>query len=215
MEPRDNRFYWRLGLALVVPFVLIVVAGAFVSAREGAAQAAAKARSEQRAAERKAKAEAAWAAIPPEEHLAQAAKLLAGKPEEAQVKEARRHLGAIQKDTPEARKAASLQAQANAHQTRIRNEERKVEAAAQTVARGIFAKELENHYLDKGINADVTTSGPGKTSLRIKWALVSKVTAHQLGKNGDFWESMRKLGFKKVVMTDGYDESFSWNVGED
>ena len=212
MEPRKKKILWGLILGLGIPYALLLLVGVITTAGEQREQAAANARSQQEAAERRAKAEAAWAAIPAQDHLAAATKLLTGKPEEAQIKEARRHLGAIPKDSPHGRKAEALRIQADTQQARIRNEERKAEAATQALARSLFAKELENHYLDKGINADVTTSGPDKANLHIKWALVSKVAAHQLGKNGEFWKSMRQLGFKKVILTDGYDESFSWTV---
>lgn len=212
MEPRKKKILWGLILGLGIPYALLLLVGVITTAGEQREQAAANARSQQEAAERKARAEAAWAAIPPGDHLAAATKLLAGEPEEAQVKEARRHLGAIPKDSPHGRKAEALRIQADTQQARILGAKAEAKVLLLTLARASFAKDLENSYLDKGINADVTVSGPAKTNLRIKWALVSKVAAHQLDKNDQFWSNVQEMGFKKVILTDGYDESFSWTV---
>ena len=205
MEPRKKVL---LGVILAT---IGVVWFAMVRMMDGAE----KAQVEQETAERKAKAEAAaaaWAGISPEEHLSRATKLLTGKPEEAQIKEARRHLNAIPKDSPHGKKAEALKIQSDTQQARILIAKAEAKVLLLTLARASFAKDLENSYLDKGINADVTVSGPAKTNLRIKWALVSKVAAHQLDKNDQFWTNVQEMGFKKVILTDGYDESFSWTV---
>ncbi len=78
--------------------------------------------------------------------------------------------------------------------------------------RNAFAKELESRLLDQRMNATVSTFGEGATGLRIKWILVSKVTAHDFSKNGDFLASLRRRGFKQFKITDGYDETWTWDL---
>ena len=74
MEPRKKKILWGLILGLGIPYALLLLVGIITTAREQREQAAANARSQQEAAERKARAEAAWAAIPPGDHLAAATK---------------------------------------------------------------------------------------------------------------------------------------------
>jgi len=66
--------------------------------------------------------------------------------------------------------------------------------------------------LDAGLDVDVKAIGPKHTTLRVKWVLVSKVVAHQLTKQSDFFQSARELGFRRIEMTDGYDETWSWKL---
>lgn len=81
-------------------------------------------------------------------------------------------------------------------------------AAAET--RKEFANKLEQGFVEKGrMNADVTTSGPQNTVLSIRWALASKVTAHDLSESGIVTKA-KGVGFKKIVYTDGYNFSWEW-----
>lgn len=43
------------------------------------------------------------------------------------------------------------------------------------------------------------------------YVLFTDVWSHQFGKSGNL-ETMKELGFKKVVMTDGYDYNVYWNL---
>lgn len=69
---------------------------------------------------------------------------------------------------------------------------------------------LEDQMLSKGLNVDVALSGKKHDRLLIKYALTSKVTAYQFS-HSKFPEQWSSLGFRKVVLTDGYDESYSWD----
>jgi hypothetical protein len=74
-----------------------------------------------------------------------------------------------------------------------------------------YAARLESEYLDKGMDVTVTTRGKDATTLHLKWILVSRPMAHQLSKSGVL-ETLRGLGFTRFIITDGYDESWSWTL---
>lgn len=84
-------------------------------------------------------------------------------------------------------------------------------AATRLEKRKSFASKLEESFLEKRMDTDVTASGPRNTVLRIKWVLASKVTANDLRKSGLIDEA-EKAGFKKVILTDGYDSQWWWDL---
>jgi hypothetical protein len=79
-------------------------------------------------------------------------------------------------------------------------------------ARKEFAKQYEYGLLEQGMNVTVTTHGDRATTLKVKWILVSRVTAHEMSKDAEFFQTLRDLGFKKFIITDGYDESWYWDL---
>lgn len=104
-----------------------------------------------------------------------------------------------------------LSARKNSLLAKERAAAERAQEAATIALRRKFASAYENELLDKGFNVDVTTEGRNATTLRLKWILVSKVIAHQFDKGGVVPE-MRKLGFKKFILTDGYDETWTWDL---
>ena len=79
--------------------------------------------------------------------------------------------------------------------------------------RKVYAKTTENMLLGENYNVDVNAVGPKATTLRLKWVFVSKVTAYQFA-NGDpkMFSAMRQMGFKHFVITDGYEETWTWTL---
>ncbi|HUR92533.1 MAG TPA: hypothetical protein VMY38_07655 [Gemmatimonadaceae bacterium] len=127
---------------------------------------------------------------------------------------ARNHLAAAfdPLSPSQTRRKQALAAQAD-------RESRRIEAEAAVVARRLladnrrqYAQRLESEYLDQGLDITVTTKGAAATTLRLKWILVSRVTAHQLSKSGPLWANLRSMGFKRLEITDGYDDSWSWTI---
>lgn len=121
------------------------------------------------------------------------------------------HLSSIKSTQPQYKKSQALL-------TAMAEEDKKaaaVDAAFQAAARGDarkeFAKRLEQVFIEKRMNTDVSASGSKNTILRIKWALASKVSAHDLSKS-DILETAEKAGFKKVIFTDGYDFAWQWEL---
>lgn len=84
-------------------------------------------------------------------------------------------------------------------------------AKARVEARKDFARTLENTFIEKRMNTDVTANGPKNTILHIKWVLATKVTANDLSKSG-LLQQAENAGFKKVAFTDGYDREFYWDL---
>lgn len=81
-----------------------------------------------------------------------------------------------------------------------------------TSLRIAMAKTVENAMLADGYNVDVNAIGTNHTTLRIKWIGVSKVMAYQMSQQPETFETARKNGFKKLVITDGYDETWTWTL---
>jgi nucleotide-binding universal stress UspA family protein len=87
------------------------------------------------------------------------------------------------------------------------------QALLDEILRQAFAKDTENRMLANGVDCDVLAIGAHHTTLEYKWALASKVTAYQFqNNNSDMWSTMMHEGFKKFVLTDGYDETWTWDL---
>ena len=63
--------------------------------------------------------------------------------------------------------------------------------------------------LDKGYNFQVSTLGVKADILKIKYILAGRVMAHHF-RDGEFHRNLKNLGFKKFILTDGYDETYTW-----
>jgi len=120
--------------------------------------------------------------------------------------------------------ALAAQAQAHADQnTKVKpltpSEQRKADAeaqAAQEQLRILFAKTTENRLLGAGYDVDVIAYGTKHKLLKLKWVLTNKVLAYQFSQsNGEMLESMRKLGFTRFTITDGYDSTWYWDLTKD
>lgn len=82
--------------------------------------------------------------------------------------------------------------------------------AAQEVLRIAYRRQLEDLMLSKGLNVDVTLAGKQNDRLTIKYVLASKVTAYQFS-HSEFPNQWSDMGFSKVILTDGYNESYTWD----
>ena len=71
---------------------------------------------------------------------------------------------------------------------------------------------MDERLLGAGFNVDVTTSGKGHKTITLKYVLASKSFVYQLQNQTDTLEKLRALGFTKLVVTDGYDETWHWNL---
>jgi len=69
--------------------------------------------------------------------------------------------------------------------------------------------------VDAGFEMTTKATGKQNTVLHIKYALTGRVTSNAIGKGLDFAQ-LRELGFKKVVMTNGFadelEETYTWTV---
>jgi hypothetical protein len=101
--------------------------------------------------------------------------------------------------------------QAAATRTEARRK-KEAERHASIIIRKEYAKKYESSLLDKNMNVTVTTQGRDATTLRLEYILVSKVWAHQLSKEQELFDTLKSLGFKKFILTDGYDEEWYWTL---
>jgi hypothetical protein len=88
---------------------------------------------------------------------------------------------------------------------------REAEAVAEREARVAYGRRLREHYLDQSLDIEVTVSGNAKDRITLKFALFGAVWAHKF-QQGEVLGEMRRLGFTRVDMTDGYDYSVYWNL---
>lgn len=198
-----------------VLMVGVIAIGAISVAREDKERKEVSARVRARALEKKAAAEAAFVAMTPSQHLDEAQKALDAN----QLDQVTRHLKAMPPNSPGVstvhQRLASMQAKAKAAKI-VKEKEREAILQKELVeARKKFAEKLEYKFLDKGLNMDVTAEGKNADILKLKWALTSKVAAHEISK-GDLIETARSLGFKKVYLTNGFEssmgESYTWDL---
>lgn len=177
---------------------------------------------------------AAWAAMPASAHIAAAQALLkrqreveawaramrAGKSVKAPVSalvtkkewaDVKTRLGLIAQGQPEYAHAQSLLRAMAEDDRKQAAEVSKEDAAVRIAARKSFAKDLEQRLLDARMDVDVTASGPRDDALTIKWVLANKVTANDFAKSG-LPEKAERAGFKRMVLTDGYGVTWTWNL---
>jgi N-acetylglucosamine kinase-like BadF-type ATPase len=93
------------------------------------------------------------------------------------------------------------------HDAAVRAEKRKQDEAAEAIltkaSRQAYAKVLREKFLDMRMDVEVSVSGKNSERLYLKYALFNAVWAHDFEK-GDLISGFRKLGFKRVDLTDGW-----------
>lgn len=75
-----------------------------------------------------------------------------------------------------------------------------------------FAGSYEREMLRKGMSVTITTEGEKSSVLKVKFVLMSKALAFNMKENDKFTDQLRELGFRKLIMTDGYNASWSVNL---
>jgi hypothetical protein len=144
------------------------------------------------------------------EHLAEGKRILAqvgyAKPDEAgdlwRVRAgAEREFRAIQKGAKEYKEAQRVLAE-------MERTEKDAKLQSGRAERRAFAVTYERSLLGQGIDAHVTVSGKYDDVLNVKYILVSRPMAYQLSQSEEFIGGLRKLGFSRVNLEDGYDSSW-------
>jgi hypothetical protein len=64
--------------------------------------------------------------------------------------------------------------------------------------------------LEKGLDVYASAVGNNNTTFRIKFILTSRPLVYKLINDASFTGQLKDLGFKKFIMTDGYNDT--WNV---
>jgi|SRR5882672_3139797 len=102
--------------------------------------------------------------------------------------------------------------------TKAREREEAVAAAAarqlETAARKIGADNVERGLLSQGYDATVTVSGPENRTIRITYVLMSRPLVYQLTAEGKFLNQLSAQGFRRVILSDGYDSTWRFTYNE-
>jgi hypothetical protein len=72
------------------------------------------------------------------------------------------------------------------------------------------AEGLREIYLDGGQDVKVSLTGKNKEVITLSYVLISDVWSHRMHKEGNI-DALLELGFKKVILTDGYDYRMVWS----
>ncbi len=149
--------------------------------------------------------------ISPAEHLSYAQNAL----EHKNFSAAMHHLDAIPKDSPlfvavEILRKAIIEKQQQEEMVK-QAAEKKENALVLMQARLAFAKTYEKELLQQGMDASVTTQGEDHSVLYIRYLLMDKPFVSKLSSNKEFIDTLQRMEFKKVQLTNGYDESWTVN----
>lgn len=87
-----------------------------------------------------------------------------------------------------------------------------IDKMAGRVARRIVVEQMEKKMLSEGMDFEFTTSGPDEDILRVKYVLMSRPLVYKVTNETEFLQNMRIGGFKKVTFTDGYDDSWTFDL---
>lgn len=200
-------------------FVLLGVAGALADRNEKALRASrATSNSQAVAATSSADSSAAASTAPAEisgsQRLAEAKKALADgyspnkdpmKTNWGKVAEARKQLEDIKPDVKEYAEAQKLMKE-------VERREAEINRMSQMVARDIVAGQMEKKLLSEGMDATVTVAGPEKTTITFKYVLFSRPLVYKLTNETEFLQNMRDAGFRKVIFTDGYYNTWTYDL---
>ncbi len=78
---------------------------------------------------------------------------------------------------------------------------------AQERARVTVINEMERNFLEKGM--DVHFTWQKNDTLKVTYVLMSRPMVYQIQNDTDFIQNMGTLGVKKVILTDGFRETWT------
>lgn len=81
--------------------------------------------------------------------------------------------------------------------------------AEMKIARFNYTKILEQNMLEKNFDVYASVEGKKFETLKIKYILMSRPTVYQLSKDSTFINNLKEMGFKKVIFTDGYNDTWT------
>ncbi len=119
------------------------------------------------------------------------------------------HMRALPPDSAEYKEAKKYYEMLKKERALADEKQKKFQIENQIQARKTFAKSYENNLLNQGIDAHVTTHGKDHTVLKVRFIGVSRPLAYKISNNADLLDQFRKIGFKKLNLTNGYDENWT------
>jgi hypothetical protein len=226
-ELRKARIVVTLACVVLGAIVVVFAVKAVETWRQAAVAAERERISQKADAKRRAdellavqQAEAAFRQMTPEQHFAMVEKDLTTDAVQDRIDDGMKHLQAL-KGTPlerqgeavrsryEAQKKQAEKAQAAAAERQKKAAEADSKREAE-LARIAMAKSIEDGILAQGYDVDVNAIGTNHTVLRIRFPVVDKSLAYMIAHNQETIETSRQAGFKRIVLTDGYDEL--WHI---
>jgi len=100
----------------------------------------------------------------------------------------------------------------NETQKKILLKTKSLRPKVEILRREVYAKTIERAMLDKGFNTEVHARGANKQILEYKFALMSKALVYQLVNEGRILESAKNVDFKKLIFTDGFNSSWTYDL---
>lgn len=121
-------------------------------------------------------------------------------------------IAVIQSTDPEFAEARKLAARAETLKKKENRESAQRDEQLAIDSREAYAREFETMMLEQYQDFYVRTSGPKSTILTIRYVLMSRPLVYKLTTSDTFMNKLRFLGFKKVVFTDGYYNTWTQGV---
>lgn len=78
--------------------------------------------------------------------------------------------------------------------------------------RRAFAATYETKMLEQYQDVHASAVGPYATTFRIEYILMSRPLAYNLLKNAQIIAGLKARGFRRIILTDGDDETYSWDI---
>jgi hypothetical protein len=82
--------------------------------------------------------------------------------------------------------------------------------------RNAYAKQLENNFLRNSMDATVTIEGEKGSTLRVKYIGFTRPTMFKLQEEGklipDIIQASKSRGFRKLIMGNGYELIWTWDL---
>jgi hypothetical protein len=83
------------------------------------------------------------------------------------------------------------------------------ESRAKVDTRKLFAKTTEKAYLSQGMDVYISVSGVDATTIKMKYVLIGRPAAYKLSNDSRLIGNLRNMGFRKMILTDGYDDTWT------
>jgi hypothetical protein len=95
---------------------------------------------------------------------------------------------------------------------RVKEDLRQASRKLMVMQRETWAKAIDTALLESGLDVRIRFDGALKDRITFSWPLMSRASVYQLNKNGSLLEAATKIGFKRITFTDGYDETWYYNL---
>jgi hypothetical protein len=149
-------------------------------------------------AERKKTEADTFNALSDAEHIAEARKIIRDRINTHLLTQALVHIQALSNNHPQKK---TLEAE-------YERREKQIKLETDIYNRQDYARKLRTRFLDNGMNIKVSTSGAQHETIRMEYVLFDDVSVHMIRRD-NMLGPVGSLGFKKVILTDGYGKTWT------